>query len=275
MLTEDKVIALYCIIDDVLKAMRHTEDIRIKVSDSEVITTAFVAALYFGGHQDNARMYMKQSGNIANMLDKSQFCRRLHRCSDLLWAMFSQIGKKLKDIAGAATYVLDSFPVPACDNMRISTVRILKGNQWLGRCASMHRYFFGVKVQILTLEGIPVEFSIVPGKDNDTRALNSLDFDLAPESSVFDDAGYTNYVFEDLMEEVAGVHFLTQRKSNSKRKDEPWMIYLKEQMRKGVETTISAIKARMLRNIHAVTAEGFMIKVALFVIAFTFEQLIP
>lgn len=275
MLSEDKVIALYCFIDDLLKAMRHKEDIRIKVSDSEVITTAFVSALYFGGHQDNARMYMKQSGNIPKMLDKSQFCRRLHRVSDLLWEIFSQIGSKLKAIAGAATYVLDSFPVPACDNMRIPGARILKGKQWLGRCASMHRYFYGVKVQILTLEGIPVEFCIVPGRENDAKALNSLDFDLAPESSVYDDAGYTNYVFEDIMEEVAGIHFMTCRRSNSKRPDKPWMIYLKEQMRKGIETTISAIKARMLRNIHAVTTEGFMIKVALFVISYTFEQLLP
>lgn len=133
MLTSDKVIALYCIIDciidDVLKVMRHKEDIRIKVSDAEVITTAFVATLYFGGHLDNARVYMKQTGFVPRMLDKSQFCRRLHRSSDLFWAMFSQIGSKLKAIAGAATYVLDSFPVPACDNMRISTARVLSGKQ--------------------------------------------------------------------------------------------------------------------------------------------------
>ena len=47
MLSEDKVIALYCIVDDMLKAMRHTEDIRVKVKDSEVIATAFVSALPF------------------------------------------------------------------------------------------------------------------------------------------------------------------------------------------------------------------------------------
>lgn len=77
------------------------------------------------------------------------------------------------------------------------------------------------------------------------------------------------------MEEMAGVHVLTVRKFNSKRPDEPWMIYLKEQTRKGVETTISAIKARMLHHIHAVTAAGFMIKVAPSVISYTFEQPLP
>lgn len=275
MLTRDKVIALYCILDDLLLAMRHKEDVRVQVTDSEVLTTAFVAALYFGGHHDNARLFMKSSGLFTRILDKSQFCRRLHKLSDLLWEMFYQIGAKLKDIAGAANYALDSFPVPVCDNMRISRCRILKGEQWRGRCASMRRYFFGVKVHILTLNGIPVEFCIVPGRENDTKALLCMDFEVPPESSIYNDAGYTNYNFEDMMKDLAGVRFQTARKSNSKRPDQPWEAFLKQWMRKGVETTISEIKARMLRNIHAVTTAGFMIKVALFVIAFTFEKVIP
>ncbi|MGV3656884.1 MAG: transposase [Chitinophagaceae bacterium] len=222
MLTQDKVISLYCIIDDILKAMRHRQDIRIKVTDSEVLTTAFVAGLYFGGHHDNARMFMKYRGLIPAMLDKSQFCRRLHRLSELLWAMFYQVGSKLKELAGAADYVIDSFPLAVSDNMRIKTCRLLKGRQWLGKCASMRRYFHGVKVQVLTLKGIPVEFSIVPGSENDTKALTSMDLEVAPESTLYCDAGYTNYVFEDMMEEMAGVKVRTARKSNSKRPDKPW-----------------------------------------------------
>lgn len=273
MLSENKVIALFCIVDDLLKAMRHKEDVRVRVSDSEVITTAFVSTLYFGGHLDNARIFMKMKGFIPLMLDKSRYCRRLHRCSDLLVSMFYQIGSKLKAIAGAASYVLDSFPVSVCDNMRISRCHILRGNEWRGRHASMHRYFYGVKVQVLTLDGIPVEFCIVAGKENDSRVLNRMDFEVAPESSIYADAGYTNYEFEDLMEEMASIGIRVARKSNSKRKDEPWMQYLKDHMRKGVETTFSIIKAKMLRNIHAVTTDGFLLKVALFVIAATFDAL--
>lgn len=54
MLCENKIIALYCIVDDLLKGIGHKEDKRRQVSDSEVITTALVSALYFGGHQDVA-----------------------------------------------------------------------------------------------------------------------------------------------------------------------------------------------------------------------------
>ncbi len=59
MLSEDKIIAIYCFVDDLLKGTGRKEDGRRKVSDSEVITTAIVSSLYFGGHSDNGRHFMK------------------------------------------------------------------------------------------------------------------------------------------------------------------------------------------------------------------------
>ena len=37
----DNVVALYCITDDLLKAINHHDDCRRQLSDAEVITTAF------------------------------------------------------------------------------------------------------------------------------------------------------------------------------------------------------------------------------------------
>lgn len=273
----NKIISVYCIVDDLLKALGHQEDVRVRISDSEIITTAFVSVLYFGGHLDNARLFMKMQGYIPNMLDKSRFCRRLHRIGDLILSLFQCIGSKLKAMCGAATYVLDSFPVAACDNIRIANARILKkaDGLWRGKHASMRRYFFGVRVQVLTLDGIPVEFCITPGRNVDNSALQRLPLDVAPESRIYADSGYTDYEFEDLMKEHCNVFMMVARRSNSKRVDDPHTQYLKEQMRKGIETTFSEIKARMLRHIHAVTPQGFFLKVALFVIAYTFELITP
>lgn len=272
MLSEDKIIALYCIVDDMLKSMHHYEDERVKVSDSEVITTAFVSVLYFGGHLDNARNFMKLKGYVPGMLGKSRFCRRLHRLSDFMLALFYDLGKRLKDMAGAATYRLDSFPVQVCDNIRIPRCRILQDEVFRGKHAAMRRYFYGVRVQVLTLDGIPVEFCLVPGSENDVRALGKLPFDVAPESCIYMDAGYTDYLSEDDLFEAEMIYAKMQRKRNSKRKDEPYMNFLKQHMRKQIETDFSQIKAKMLRSIHAVTKEGFLLKVALFVIAFTFDK---
>lgn len=88
MLSEGKIIALYCIVDDILKELRHYEDNTARVSDSEVITTAFVSALYFGDHLENACHFIKMKGYIPKMLGKSRYCRRLHRLSDFLLTLF-------------------------------------------------------------------------------------------------------------------------------------------------------------------------------------------
>jgi Transposase DDE domain len=273
MLSDGKIIALYCIVDDLLKGLQHYEDERRKVSDSEVITTAFVAVLYFGGHLDNARGFMKLKGYTLQMLEKSRFCRRLHRLSDLVVSLFFGLGKTLKEMAGAADYRLDSFPVAACDNIRIQRSKLLQGEPFRGKHVAMRRYFYGVKVQVLTLEGIPVEFCLVPGSESDVKALGKLPLDVAPESCIYMDAGYTDYLSEDDLFEAELIHAKVQRKRNSKRKDEPHLRFLKQHMRKGIEATFSTLKARMLRNIHAVTQQGFLLKVALFVIAFAFEKI--
>jgi hypothetical protein len=125
----------------------------------------------------------------------------------------------------------------------------------------------------MTLDGIPVEFCLVPGSEHDSQALGKLPFDVAPESSIYMDAGYTGYQSEDDLVEAEAIHARVQRKKNSKRKDEPYMHFLKEYMRKEIETDFSLIKANMLRCIHAVTKQGFLLIVALFIIAFAFDKI--
>jgi DDE family transposase len=275
MLSEDKIIAIYCFVDDLLKGTGRQEDIRRKVSDSEIITSAIVSALYFGGHLDNGRHFMKMTGMSPLMLDKSRFNRRLHALSELLFQLFFQIGQHLKTVAGASDYVVDSFPVAICDNIRINRCKILKGEQFRGKHASMRRYFFGVKVQVLTTTtGIPVEFCFVPGSESDVQALKKLPMTVAPESSIYADSGYTDYTIEDDAMDAESLRLMIQRKSNSKRKDEPWIRFLKEHMRKGIETTFSMLKGLFLRKIHAVTFKGFLLKLVMFIVGFTFNKLV-
>lgn len=214
MLREDKIIALYCIVDDLLKGINHREPLNRKVFDAEVITTAFVSALYFGGHLDNARGFMRMTGLVPRMLDKSRFCRRLHGLTELLCSLFFQLGQHLKQMSGASDYVVDSFPVAVCDNIRISRCKLLKGKQWRGKQVSMRRYFYGVKVQVLvTASGIPVEFCFVPGSESDVQALKKLPLSVAEESSIYADSAYTDYTIEDDMKEADLVELMVQRKA--------------------------------------------------------------
>ncbi|MBD0288436.1 MAG: hypothetical protein ICV79_23860 [Flavisolibacter sp.] len=59
--------------------------------DSQVITTALVAALYFGGHLENATGFMKLTALVPRMLDKSRLSRRLQGLPELLCTWLFQL----------------------------------------------------------------------------------------------------------------------------------------------------------------------------------------
>lgn len=269
----DNIVALYCITDDLLKAIDHHDDQRRELTDAEIITTALIAALYFGGNLESARTLMKQSGLMPKMLSKSRFCRRLHQVEELTISLFYQLGWVLKQANTSTQYLLDSFPVELCENVRISRCRLAQGEQYRGKCVAKRRYFYGVKVHVITTDsGLPVEFAFMPGRANDVRGLDVLAFEMPSGSEVFMDSGYTDYVTEDAARETDQVRFSVCRKKNSKRYDEPAERVYKTLMRKRIETVFSEITRKFPKRIHAVTLKGFLMKVSFFIIAFTLDR---
>jgi len=119
---------------------------------------------------------------------------------------------------------------------------------------------------LVTEQGEPVEFFLEPGALSDTRALGLYNFDLPEYSFVTGDKAYNDYTIEDVMRE-AGVELVPLRKKNSHRPVPAFMTFFQACVRKIVETTGSLIERLLPKSIHAVTANGFEIKVALFVLA--------
>jgi hypothetical protein len=266
MLCKDKIISIFCLIDDILQGINHVEDVRRQVSDSEIILTAIVSSTSFYGNHSSAIKFMKQYGFIPNMLDKSRFNRRLHKVGKLLYELFEIVSSYYKDLCCELHYIIDSFPVAVCNNMRIANCKILNNKRWRGYTASMRNYFYGVKVQLLTTkDGIPIAFHFTSGKTGDAKALGKMIDKLPVEASLYGDSAYTDYGLEDIALERKCIFLKIQRKSNAKRIDTLEQKYEKLKMRKRVETAISDIKKMFPRTIHAVTLEGFLIKLTLFV----------
>ncbi|MBS7230488.1 IS982 family transposase [Flavobacterium psychroterrae] len=266
MLCKDKIISIFCLIDDILQGINHPEDVRRHVSDSEIILTAIVSSTSFYGNHCSAIKFMKEYGFIPKMLDKSRFNMRLHKVGRLLYELFEIISSYFKDFCCEMQYIIDSFPVAVCKNMRITNSKILKGKKYRGYTASMRNYFYGVKVQLLTTKnGIPIAFHFTPGKTADIKALGKMIDKLPAEASIYGYSAYTDYGLEDFSLMKKCVLLKIQRKSNAKRTDTIEQKNEKLKMRKRVETTISDIKKMFPRTIHAVTLEGFLIKLTLFV----------
>ena len=129
----DSTIAIYCFIDDFLKASGHREDIRVETSDAEVITIALTAMLHFGGNFEKSRIVLRELGLMKRLLSRSRFSRRVNRLSDLISQLFHQFGSVLKDLHWESRYLLDSFPVPVCAQFALKDADSLKMNFIAGR----------------------------------------------------------------------------------------------------------------------------------------------
>ena len=119
---------------------------------------------------------------------------------------------------------------------------------------------------MVTEQGQPVEFFLTPGSYSDTSAYRLYGFDLPAQAWITADKACNDYDVEDAINE-AGLRMKPIRKKNFKRPVEPWVFYAQSTYRKIVETTGSMIERLLPKHIHSVTAQGFELKVAWFVLA--------
>jgi IS5 family transposase len=270
---DDQIIAVYCLCADMLKALRHQEDPQCQMSDAEVLTTALVAVLHFRGNLAAARTLLREQGYIRSMLSESRFLRRLQRIRAQCLTLFNLLGETWKELNREAVYVIDSFPIPVCDNYRIRRAKLYHEERYRAYQASKKRYYFGLKLHLLvTAAGQPVEFFLTPASYSDVKGLRDFDCDLPAESEIYADKAYTDYEVEDVLQD-ADLHLRPMRKSNSKRPAPPWLCYLQARGRKIIETTGSLLERLLPKSIHAVTPQGFELKLVLFVVALSINAL--
>ncbi len=271
---KEQTIAIYCFIDDFFHTIGRKNDIHCQMSDAELLTTALLAARYFYGNLSCAGSYMGEHHGV-KMIDKSGFTRRLHGLQDQLVALFVALGQSLKQLNTGCRYLIDSFPVPVCDNIRLARSHLLQNEAYRGKNASKRRYFYGFKVPVITTEAdLPVQFYIHAGSFADVTAFKTMPVDLPEQSQLYAHNGYTCYELEDLFAECEQVQLPVCRKSNAKRKEEPHVAFLKNYYPKRIETTFRGITNFFPKKIQAVTAQGFILKIILFIFAFTLNQVV-
>lgn len=268
------IVIIYCICDDFLKAQKHRENQQVLMTDAEVLTTALVAMRYFAGNFEHARDLLQQPRYIPTMLSKSHFNRRLHRLESVIVQLIEVFGAQWKHQSDDQVFLIDSFPIAVCDNIRIKRCRIYPHENtegvFRGYIASKRRYFYGLKLHLVTTSaGRPVEMVLSPGSYSDVRRLDDFNFDLSEHAVVYGDKAYNDYRFEDTLLEATGIRLAPIRKKNSKRALSVSASYLQHHARKMIETVGSLITAMLPKSIHAVTARGFELKVVLFVLAYS------
>jgi len=228
--------------------------------------------LYFGGNFNKSRLVLYELGLVTRLLSRSRLSRRLTRLADLIQLLFHQTGSVLKQLHWESRYVLDSFPVPVCDNIRVPRCRLIQDERYRGQVKSKRRYFYGVKVQVMaTTEGVPVEFCVLPGACADIQGLAELALELPTESELLADSAYLHFEWEEYLQETEHIKLQVPLKKNSRRAREPWLEYYKTSMRKNIETTIGEVAKLFPKKIHATNLNGFLLKIALFLFAYQID----
>jgi hypothetical protein len=121
---DDTIITTYYLCDEFLKAIGHRDDPQVRLSTSEVMTIALVAAAFFGGNIEKARSFLEEYDYIQKAISKSRFNRRLHAIDPCLWrTLFDLLAEVFKHEHPEQAYVVDSLPVAVCDNIRIRRSR--------------------------------------------------------------------------------------------------------------------------------------------------------
>jgi hypothetical protein len=275
---DDTITTTYYLCDEFLKSVGHRDDPQARLSTAEVMTIPLVACALFSGNIEASRSFLDEYGYVEKAISKSRLNRRLHAIDPCLWkGLFALLAEVFKHERSEQTYVVDSLPVAVCDNIRIRRCRLYPPEEhagaFRGYIPSKRRYFYGLRVHLVVTEaGEPVEFSLVAGSEADVSVFKDLELDLPEGSTILADKAYTDYDYEDLLEEV-GLHLKAQRKKNSKRPMPLWEEFLGKPIRQYIETVFSRMSALFARKIHAVTPRGFELKIVWSLLAFTIQCL--
>ena len=269
----DFTIAIYCFVDDLLlKIDNKSLDKRRKLTNSQIITIVIISSKYFYGNQTSACAYL-ESHHGFDIPDKSNFNRILHSLTDLISDLFCALSIIFKNLNINSVYLIDSFPVAVCKNIRICRAKLVKGEEFRGYNASKREYFYGFKVHVITTgEGIPVEFLVTAGSIPDNTTFQVMDINLPKNGDLYGDAAYINQQHKDLLLQFNQIRLKTATKKNSLIKN-TWAEELENRYyRKTIENTFADITAKFPRKIHAVTAKRFLLKILRFIIMYILDR---
>lgn len=269
-MTNDQITFIYCICFDLIKNLGIQDDPQCKMSSAEIMTVAIVGALFFGGNFSQARRMLKSHNYISNMLSESRLNRRMHEIDISVWQnVFQTIARVFEEQEQNLEYLVDSMPIEVCMNVRSYRCRLLSGREFIGFCKAKKKFYYGFKLHMITSsKGRPIEFIITPASTADITAFKLMEISLPISSIVYGDKAYTNYALEDYLEEFEQIKLIPDRKANLSRQHSGCLRYLQSVLRKRIETTFSMLVRLFPRKIHAVTKEGFLLKIVIFVVSF-------
>lgn len=230
-------------------------------TDSEMIT--FIILKEFLQCKSERKFLGFMHGNyidmFPNMVDQAQFNRR----SRALRLVLDKLRSHFADSFGAqlsSLYVLDTEPVPVVGYKRPKAKSDFLGSAEYGYCKSKSLHYWGYKcVMLVTADGIPVAFELVPANTDERDAAEEVLPAANPGSIILGDKGFIDEERQEAWEEHYGVSVCTFKRKNQHKQNPPLIQVLLKENREQIETTFSSIdRVEGLENQGAKTVLGLV-----------------
>ncbi len=263
---DDFIVTTFVVLDKMMAALGHRDQVLAQASDAAVLTVAVVAAKSFQHHRERALQMMRLGGSLSGALSVSRFNRRLHRLR--AWLLLALETRGAIFAAGEA-FLIDSLPVPACRRARARRCRKLRGQEFCGYCAAKREQCFGWRLHLVcTTAGVPVAFDLVPGGLHDLTPIHELTYGLPDGAACYGDKGYNAADDEATILAATGVRLVPIRKANMRPNDWADKLALRD-YRKRIEALSSQLEAMGTQRLRARTNPGLELKLHASLLAVT------
>lgn len=264
---EQRIIAIFCLIDEYLKAMRIKDDVRAKFSNSEILLAGYITMSDFNGNYTKAYKYI-QMMKLVKLPEYSRFIRRINKMEKTFEALFIWLGKLFEKTDISKIYSVDSFPVELCNITREKRCKLWNNPKFKGYNASKAKFFYGFKVHmVVNTNKEPIYFYISEGSIRDVNAAYNFLPNLSKDSIAIGDKGYVSNKLKSFLKNY-GIILSPIFKKSMKNDSE---YYLKRKIRKSVETAFSIITAKFGKVIKATSIKGFITKLKLFLVSYSID----
>ncbi len=151
------------------------DDPQSKTPASVVLTLWILAALAFAGKHKHALIYAKEQGLFSYIPSPSRFSRRLHSLSDWIPLLLPLSKALWEQLSSVEYYILDTLPLPVCENIRAPRCRLAPARIYRGYIPSKRSYFHGLKLHLICTDNQWIsEVLLTPGATADVEGLYRL-----------------------------------------------------------------------------------------------------
>jgi hypothetical protein len=271
--------ALYARTDDLLKAApgqapwRPATGICPQISDAELVTLAVMQALL--GYVSEARWLRFAGKSLRGLFPylpgQSGYNKRLRKlAATLIW--LTRMLARDTSLWADDVWVIDSTPVE-CGRSRPTVQRSdLAGYAEYGYCASHSRYFWGLRLHLLTtVHGLPAGFALTGAKADERQVLLSIldDHTLLAGRAGQIIIGDKNYYGKDFEATLAGAGLRLLRPARQGESPRPGTRFFKP-LRQIIESVNDTLKGQLDLERHGGhTPAGVLARVLQRILALT------